>query len=166
VKSLSRFVRTTGRHISARWIWGRLAQCPPGPRRVRANTYGALNRNHLARQPSVLVPAIIARRPAATGEARHASRFRASRPAEQIASCLHSAFSANSFEFGLARLIRAGQAAGMDTDDTSPPVIESGAAPAADEVAESLGFVRGLLFGLACALPLWAVVIAVLWLAF
>ena len=48
----------------------------------------------------------------------------------------------------LGRELGAHQAAGMDTDD------------------DSLGFVRGLAYGLACVLPFWGVVILAAWLAF
>jgi len=40
------------------------------------------------------------------------------------------------------------QAVGMDNDD------------------DSLGFVRGLAYGLACAVPFWGLIIAAVWLAF
>ena len=35
-----------------------------------------------------------------------------------------------------------------------------------DHDDDSLGFVRGLAFGLACVMPFWGVVIALAWLAF
>jgi hypothetical protein len=53
----------------------------------------------------------------------------------------------------------------MATDDESPAIVQAVEASAPADVDDSIGFMRGLIYGLACAVPLWAVIIAALWLA-
>jgi hypothetical protein len=75
-------------------------------------------------------------------------------------------FCGDALDFRIARPFSTVQAEGMDNDNMSPPVGESVEATALDEVAESLAFMRGLLYCLAFVTPFWAAVIAALWLAF
>ena len=54
---------------------------------------------------------------------------------------------------------------GMDTDDGPPAIIEPVATSAPADAEDSLAFVRGLVYCLACAVPFWGVVVAAVWLA-
>jgi len=78
----------------------------------------------------------------------------------------YTAFCGDPLDSRIARTFSTVQAEGMDTDNMSPPVGESVETTAVDEVAESLAFMRGLLYCLAFVTPFWAAVIAALWLAF
>jgi hypothetical protein len=78
----------------------------------------------------------------------------------------YTAFCGDALDFRMARPLSTAQAEDMDTDNMSPPAVESAETTAVDEVAESLAFVRGLLYCLAFVTPFWAAVIAALWLAF
>ena len=53
----------------------------------------------------------------------------------------------------------------MDTDDDLLASIEPVATQAPGDTDDTLGFARGLAYGLACVVPFWAVVIASVWLA-
>jgi hypothetical protein len=53
----------------------------------------------------------------------------------------------------------------MDTDDDLLTNIEPVETLAPGDADDSLGFVRGLIYGLACVVPFWGVVIATAWLA-
>jgi hypothetical protein len=78
----------------------------------------------------------------------------------------YTAISTNTANIGLRRRSSTLQTPGMDTDHESLAIIEPVETSAPVDIDDSLRFVRGLLFGLACAVPLWAAVIAALWLAF
>ena len=54
----------------------------------------------------------------------------------------------------------------MDNDGDSPAIICPAESSAPDGTDDSLGFVRGLAYGLACVVPFWSLVIASAWLAF
>ena len=58
------------------------------------------------------------------------------------------------------------QAAGMDKYGDAPALIEPIESSAQADADDSLGFVRGLAYGLACVVPFWGVVIASAWLVF
>jgi hypothetical protein len=45
-------------------------------------------------------------------------------------------------------------------------IIEHAGTSATADADDTLGFVRGLAYGLACVMPFWGVVIALAWLAF
>jgi hypothetical protein len=53
----------------------------------------------------------------------------------------------------------------MDTDDDLLANIEPVGTTTTGDADDSLRFVRGLAYGLACVVPFWGVVIAAAWLA-
>jgi hypothetical protein len=53
----------------------------------------------------------------------------------------------------------------MDIDDDSLAIIEPVGTSTPGEADDSLGFVRGLAYGLACVAPFWGLIIASVWLA-
>jgi hypothetical protein len=54
----------------------------------------------------------------------------------------------------------------MDTHRDTLALIEPVESSAPADADDSLGFVRGLAYGLACVVPFWGLVIASAWLAF
>mgnify|MGYP003413417675 CR=1 FL=1 len=54
----------------------------------------------------------------------------------------------------------------MENDGDAPALIVPSESPAPTDADDSLGFVRGLAYGLACVVPFWGLVIASAWLAF
>jgi hypothetical protein len=71
----------------------------------------------------------------------------------------------NTLDIRLGRQLSTHQAAGMGNDDDSLAIIEPVEMSAAGDADDALGFVRGLVYGLACVAPFWGVVIASAWLA-
>ena len=57
------------------------------------------------------------------------------------------------------------QAAGMDNEGDSNEIIDPVESSAQGVTDDSLGFVRGLAYGLACVVPFWGLIIAAAWLA-
>jgi hypothetical protein len=66
----------------------------------------------------------------------------------------------------LGRQLGTQQATGMDNEGDSPAIICPVESSAPADADDSLGFVRGLAYGLACVAPFWGLVIASAWLAF
>jgi hypothetical protein len=54
----------------------------------------------------------------------------------------------------------------MDNDSGALAVIEPVESSAPGDADDSLGFVRGLAYGLVCVVPFWGLIIASAWLAF
>lgn len=54
----------------------------------------------------------------------------------------------------------------MESDGDAPTFIEPSESPAPADADDSLGFVRGLAYGLACVVPFWGLIIASAWLMF
>ena len=54
----------------------------------------------------------------------------------------------------------------MDTDGQTLTLMAPVESSAPVDADDSLGFVRGLAYGLACVVPFWGLVIASAWLAF
>ena len=54
----------------------------------------------------------------------------------------------------------------MDNDGDAPALIEPIESSAPADADDSLGFVRGLAYGLACVAPFWGLIIASAWLVF
>ena len=54
----------------------------------------------------------------------------------------------------------------MDNDGDSPAIIDPVESSAQCDADDSLGFVRGLAYGLVCVVPFWGLIIAWAWLAF
>ena len=68
--------------------------------------------------------------------------------------------------FASADKLGSHQAAGMDNDRDSTALIDPVESSATGDADDSLGFVRGLAYGLACVVPFWGLVIASAWLVF
>lgn len=75
----------------------------------------------------------------------------------------HTAFCTKTPDIRLARQSNPQQAADMVTDDDLHAIIEPVETPAPDDADDSLRFVRGLVYGLACVAPFWGVVIVSAW---
>ena len=54
----------------------------------------------------------------------------------------------------------------MDSEGNSPAIIEPVESSTAGDADDSLGFVRGLAYGIACVVPFWGLIIASAWLVF
>ncbi len=54
----------------------------------------------------------------------------------------------------------------MDYEGNSPAILGPVDSSAPGDVDDSLGFVRGLAYGLACVVPFWGLIIASAWLVF
>ena len=77
-----------------------------------------------------------------------------------------SAICAKWLDIRLGRQLGTQQAAGMDNEGNSPALIDPVESSAPGDVDDSLGFVRGLAYGLACVVPFWGLIIASAWLVF
>jgi len=54
----------------------------------------------------------------------------------------------------------------MDNEGDSNEIIDPVDSSAPGDTDDSLGFVRGLAYGLACVVPFWGLIIAAAWLVF
>ena len=54
----------------------------------------------------------------------------------------------------------------MDNEGDSNEIIDPVESPTPGDADDSLGFVRGLAYGLACVVPFWGLIIAAAWLVF
>jgi hypothetical protein len=83
-----------------------------------------------------------------------------------VRSYRRTAFCAKRLDIRLSRQLGTHQAVGMDNDADSPAIIDPVESSAPGDADDSLGFVRGLAYGLACAVPFWGLIIASAWLVF